>query len=153
MGLALYPRGGFRYWGKATLAIGGGLVLFLGLIGVFCWVAGVHPRVGLAPASALHLLPGHCLYYPLLEESLYRLVLCVPLVAVLGPWYAIAISGAVFGILHFLYGNPAPTNFVAGYVLAWAYLCSDSILVPIVWHSLGNAAILAVQVGVWYWMR
>lgn len=83
---------------------------------------------------------------------MYRAVLCTPLVALLGPWYAIVVSGVVFGGLHCLYGNPAPTNFVAGYILAWAYVRSDSIFVPIVWHSLGNAAILVFRVVAWYMM-
>jgi membrane protease YdiL (CAAX protease family) len=153
IGLVLHPRKGFGYWRKATALIGVGLVLFLCLIGVFYRVAHIPPRFVLAPESALRILPGWCLYYPLLEELLYRLVLCAPLVALLGPWYAIAISGVVFGALHCLYGNPAPTNFVAGYVLAWAYIRSESILVPVVWHSLGNAAILMFQVGAWYLMQ
>jgi len=98
-------------------------------------------------------VPGHCVYYPLVEELLYRVVLCAPLVALLGPWCAIVVSGVAFGALHVLYDNPAPTNFVAGYILAWAYIRSDSILVPIVWHSLGNAAILVFQVVAWYVMQ
>ncbi len=77
-------------------------------------------------ASPLGMAPSWCVCYPVLEEMLYRLVLCAPLVALLGPWYAIVISGAAFGALHFLYGNPAPTNFVAGYLLAWPYLRSGS---------------------------
>jgi len=80
-----------------------------------------------------------CVHYPLLEETLYRLVLLVPLVALLGCRWAIVISGAVFAALHFAYGNPAPDNFVAGYLLAWAYLKSGSIVIPIAWHALGNA--------------
>jgi membrane protease YdiL (CAAX protease family) len=117
IGLVLHPRKGFGYWWKATALIGVGLVLFLCFIGVFYRVAHIPPRFVLAPESALRILPGWCVYYPLLEEVLYRLVLCVPLVALLGPWYAIVISGVVFGALHCLYGNPAPTNFVAGYGL------------------------------------
>lgn len=153
IGLVLRPRRGFRYWGIATAVIGASLILFLALICVFYRLAHIPPHFALTPVSALHMLPGWCLYYPLLEESLYRLVLCTPLVVLLGPWYAMAISGMAFGALHFLYGNPAPTNFVAGYILAWAYIRSDSILVPIVWHSLGNGAILAFQVGTWHLMR
>jgi membrane protease YdiL (CAAX protease family) len=153
IGLVLRPRKGFGYWWKASALIGVGLVLFLSLICVFYRVAHIPPRFVLAPESALRLLPGWCVYYPLLEELLYRLVLCAPLVALLGPWYALGISGVVFGALHGLYGNPAPTNFVAGYILAWAYIRSESILVPVVWHSLGNAAILVFQVGAWYLMQ
>ncbi|MEN6575176.1 MAG: CPBP family intramembrane glutamic endopeptidase [Phycisphaerales bacterium] len=148
----MHPRKGFGYWGKATAVIGAGLILFLCLVCVFYRVVHMPPRFVLAPESALRILPGWCVYYPLLEELLYRLVLCAPLAALFGPWRAIVISGVVFGALHLLYGNPAPTNLVAGYILAWAYIRSESIFVPIVWHSLGNAAILVFQVVAWYMM-
>jgi len=153
MGLVLRPRRGFRQWIWATALIGAGLVLLLCLTCVYYRLTHTPPRFVLAPESALRFVPGHCVYYPLVEELLYRLVLCTPLVALLGPWYAIVVSGVAFGGLHVLYGNPAPTNLVAGYLLAWAYIRSDSILVPIVWHSLGNAAILIVQVVAWYVMQ
>ena len=153
IGLVLRPRRGFRHWIWATALIGVGLVLLLCLICVYYRLTHTPPRFVLALESALRLLAGHCVYYPLVEELLYRVVLCTPLVALLGPWYAIVVSGVAFGGLHVLYGNPAPTNLVAGYLLAWAYIRSDSILVPIVWHSLGNAAILVFQVVAWYVMQ
>ena len=51
------------------------------------------------------------------------------------------------------YGNPSPENLVGGFFLAWAYLKSDSIIVPVVLHGLGNLAALAGQVATWYWLR
>jgi len=44
----------------------------------------------------------------------------------------------LFAALHFLGGNPGPDNFIAGYILAWSYLKSESIAIPVLLHSLGN---------------
>jgi membrane protease YdiL (CAAX protease family) len=81
---------------------------------------------------------------------LYRLVLCVALVGIAGQRWTILLSGALFAAMHFIYGNPSPDNFIAGYFLAWAFLKSGSILTPIVLHSLGNACVLALSLANWY---
>ncbi len=64
--------------------------------------------------------------------------------AALGPRRAIVIDGAVFALLHFVYGNASPDNFVGGYVLAWAYLRSGTIVVPLVLHAAGNLAAMGI---------
>jgi membrane protease YdiL (CAAX protease family) len=87
---------------------------------------------------------------PLVEESIYRLVLCFPTTAAIGSTGTIILSGTIFAGLHFVYGNPSPDNCLAGYVLTWAYLKSGSLLVPITLHSFGNCVAFAVQFGVWY---
>ena len=71
------------------------------------------------------------------------------MVRLIGPWGTIFLSGCAFGALHFLYGNPAPDNFIAGYFLAWAYLKSGSVVVPIVLHSLGNLFVLSSHTVGW----
>jgi membrane protease YdiL (CAAX protease family) len=93
-----------------------------------------------------------CVVAPLVEETTYRLVLFMPLAVLLGPWKAIAVSGLAFGGLHVVYGIPSPENLVGGFFLAWAYLRSESIAVPLLMHSLGNLCVLVLQVGVWYWL-
>jgi CAAX protease family protein len=93
-----------------------------------------------------------CVFTPLHEEAVYRLALCVPLAALSRPWTAIVLSGLIFGLLHFLYGNPSPENLVGGFFLAWAFLKSGSIYVPVLLHSLGNCCALAAQVGAWFWL-
>jgi membrane protease YdiL (CAAX protease family) len=93
-----------------------------------------------------------CVVAPVLEEVLYRLALCVPLAVWLGPWTAIVVSGLAFAGLHVAAGNPSPENLVGGLFLAWAYLKSESIFVPVLLHSLGNLCALAGQVGTWYWL-
>ena len=54
------------------------------------------------------------------------------------PGAANIAGGIVFAALHFAYGSPGLDNFLAGYILAWAYIKSGSIIVPVVLHSLGN---------------
>jgi membrane protease YdiL (CAAX protease family) len=72
------------------------------------------------------------------REATYRFGLCTGLVRLLRPWGTIVVSGTIFGALHVLYGNPGPDNLIAGYFLAWTYLKSGTIIVPVVLHSLGN---------------
>jgi membrane protease YdiL (CAAX protease family) len=93
-----------------------------------------------------------CVFAPLLEEAIYRVALCVPLAAVAGPKWAIVVSGTAFGFLHAFYGNLSPENALGGFFLAWAYLRSGSVCVPVTLHAAGNLLILAGQVGVWYWL-
>ena len=66
---------------------------------------------------------------------------------------AIAASGVIFAALHFVYGNPSPENAVGGLFLAWAYLKSETIVVPVLLHALGNSLVLAVQVAAWCYLR
>jgi membrane protease YdiL (CAAX protease family) len=91
-----------------------------------------------------------CVLAPFFEEVIYRLVLCFPTTTTLGTLGAILFSGIVFASIHFLYGNPGPDNFFAGYIFAWIYLKSGSIMVPILVHSLGNFVVLIFYVGMWY---
>lgn len=151
LGITFRMAPGYRYWVKVTLLIGAA-------VGVFCVAAWlILPPLGVdIPLHRLHpkrmvpALQSACITAPILEEVLYRLVLCAPLAALAGSWAAIFLSGAVFAGVHFAYGNPAPDNFIAGYVLAWAYLKSGSILLPVLLHSVGNACAVASQVICWY---
>jgi membrane protease YdiL (CAAX protease family) len=81
---------------------------------------------------------------------IYRLVLCVPVAALLRPAPAILLCGAVFSLLHVVYGNPGPDNLIAGFFLTWAYLRSESLLLPVALHSAGNLCALTLQVVSWY---
>ena len=93
-----------------------------------------------------------CVFAPLLEEAIYRVALCVPLAATVGAGWAVAASGAAFGLLHAVYGNPSPENVLGGFFLAWAYLRSGSACVPVLLHAAGNLLVLAGQVGGWYYL-
>ena len=94
-----------------------------------------------------------CVLSPIFEEATYRFGLCTGLVTVLRPWGTIVVTGMIFGALHILYGNPGPGNLTAAYFLAWAYLKSGTIVVPVVLHSLGNLCALAMHFATWYWQH
>jgi membrane protease YdiL (CAAX protease family) len=150
LGVTLQPRQGFLYWIKATLLIGLVVAFFTGIVLVLFRAFGFtvsNPKLAsyfLRDATIIG-----CIKAPLLEECLYRVVLCVPLVALVGSRWTIFISGIIFAALHFVYQLPRPDNFIAGYFLAWAFLKSGSILIPVVIHSLGNACVIVIQLSNW----
>jgi len=151
LGLAVQLRPSYRYWVKVTFGIGAAVAGFCIAAGFLLWVVGTRlPIPARPPERVLSDLVAYCILAPILEEALYRLVLCVALVRIAGPGLTIFASGAIFAALHFAWGNASPDNFVAGYFLAWAFLKSGSILTPLVLHSLGNACVLALQVANWY---
>ena len=52
------------------------------------------------PDNLMHRFVSTCFVAPVMEEALYRFVVCVPLVALLREWPTIAISSVLFGALH-----------------------------------------------------
>ena len=58
-----------------------------------------------------------------------------------------------FAALHVAYGNPSPENLVGGFLLGWVYLKSETILLPVLLHSLGNLLVLFCQVAGWYVLK
>jgi len=151
LGLVLRLHPNYVYWAKAAVAIGAVVGVFCAIAAIVIWKLGIPaemPRA--APESVPSRLVHMCVVAPFLEETLYRVVLCAPLAAVVGTRWTIFLAGAVFAGLHFAYGNPGPDNFIAGFFLAWAYLKSGSIVTPIVLHSMGNGVALAAQVVAWW---
>jgi membrane protease YdiL (CAAX protease family) len=147
------PSGGWRKW--LWLSVSLGLIIggFLIPATVLWVVVGLRlPVEAVAPEEIGPSFLRMCVFAPLLEESLYRVALCVPLTALTGPYRAIAVSGLAFGLLHFLYRNPSPENLLGGVFLAWVYLRSSSIVVPVALHAVGNLVILVGQVAIWYWL-
>ena len=154
LGLRFTPVQGWWSWAKASLWLG--LAVFACLVvGLGAWVGLGHefPVYSTSPLDFGPAFLRMCVFAPLLEETIYRLAICVPLAVLLGPWGAMVVSGFVFGGLHVAYGNPSPENLVGGFVLAWVYLKSESLAVPVLLHSLGNLFALGAQIGAWYWMR
>ena len=152
IGLAA-PVGGWRRW----LRIGAVLTaIALGIAAVA--FAGWHLRgrptpVNLMPMQSIGpVLVPMCLLAPLLEESIYRLVLCTGVAAVLGGRWAILVSGISFSLLHLIYGNPSLENQIGGFVLAWAFVSSGSIYVPLLLHAGGNALVCLAHVGGNLWL-
>lgn len=154
VGLRLTPIQGWWYWGRVSVLIGIVVAACI-VVGLGAWVLSGHdlPVYTTGPDHIDAAFLRMCVFAPVLEETIYRLALCMPLAALFGPWKTIAISGLAFGGLHFAYGNPSPENLVGGWFLAWAYLKSESIVVPVILHGLGNLCVLASQVGAWYWLR
>jgi len=156
LGLNLAPVQGWKYWCRVTLVIGLVLGVVVGGLSAIVWAVcrlrGEElPLYATPPDQVRKAFVSMCIAAPLWEESIYRVAVCVPAVILLRPAGAIIVSGLVFGLMHVVAGVPGPDNLIAGFFLAWAYLKSGSIAVPIAWHSLGNLFALAVQVGMWYW--
>jgi membrane protease YdiL (CAAX protease family) len=154
VGLRLTPAQGWWYWVRVSLWIGLAVLAFI-VVGLGTWVLSGRelPVYATSPAELGPAFLRMCLSAPVLEEVIYRLAPCVPLAALLGPWRAVAVSGLAFAALHLVAGNPGPENLVGGFFLAWAYLKSGSLAVPVLLHGLGNLCALAAQVGAWYWLR
>jgi membrane protease YdiL (CAAX protease family) len=154
IGLSLRPAQPWRYWVLATIIIGAIVAVLIAVGIAICRIAGWQLPIHTTPPDHI---PGalfySCIAFPIVEEATYRIVICVPTVVILRPAGAILVSGALFAALHFAYGNASPDNFVAGFFLAWAFLKSGTIVVPVLLHSLGNAFAVAAQVAAWYWLN
>jgi membrane protease YdiL (CAAX protease family) len=153
LGLTTAPAPGWGFWCRATLWVGLGLgVLLAVLVGIWLMLGKEVPVYALAPSGVGEAFLRMCVLSPVIEEALYRLAFCAGAVAVLGRWGAVVGSGVLFAGLHWLYGNPSPENQVGGFILAWAFVRSGSILVPVGLHALGNGCALVSQVAAWYWL-
>jgi membrane protease YdiL (CAAX protease family) len=154
VGLTMKPIQGWGYWVRATLLIGLAVLCCIG-VGLSVWLllGRKVPVRMIPPDSAVSVFFSICVFAPVLEEAIYRLALCVPFAGLARPWTAIVISGVVFAALHIICNNPSPENLVGGLFLAWAYLKSGSIYVPLFLHSLGNLVAWAAQLATWYWLH
>jgi membrane protease YdiL (CAAX protease family) len=151
VGLKVRPLPGVRYWFKTTLAIGAAIgTIIVAAIIPLRWLGWELPLHSTSPDLFWSEFVRMCLLAPAVEEGTYRVGLCCGIVGLLRPAGAIAASGFIFGALHVLYGNPGPDNLVAGFFLAWAYLKSGTILVPMALHALGNLCVLASWIAFWY---
>jgi uncharacterized protein len=147
------PERGWRTWIRLSVTIA--IIAFLCMaaaVGVWLSVGWRLPILSVSPSEAGSRFFSMCLFAPLLEETLYRTVLCVSLVAAAGPWRAVAASGTAFALLHCVYGNASPENVLGGFFLAWAFVRSGSVCVPVLLHSLGNLLIFGGQLCIWYWL-
>jgi len=152
VGLRLRPSQGWWWWVLVSLGIGVAVAVCL-VVGLGLWVLTGHalPVYTTRPGEIAPAFLRMCVTAPVLEEAVYRLALCVPLAVCIGPWKTVVVSGLAFAAMHMIAGIPSPENLVGGLFLAWAFLKSESIIVPVLLHSLGNLCALLVQVGGWYW--
>jgi len=150
-GLLQRPREGWRHWGRFALrAAGVILVLCLACAPVW-WLMGwplpIHRK---GPQDWQESFYWMCIVAPVYEEIVYRMLLTVTLLPLLGERWIIVVSGVLFGWIHSQRGNPSPDNLIAGLFLQWAYLRSGALLVPIAMHSAGNALALSSHLVNWY---
>jgi membrane protease YdiL (CAAX protease family) len=59
----------------------------------------------------------------------------------------VALSGVVFAALHWIVHAADPFNQFGGFLLAWVYLESGSLAVPLALHALANLAFIAESVA------
>lgn len=153
VGLAVRPAQGWRFWFWATLLMGLAVAALIAAgLGIWALLGHELRLPTLPPREVGPALVRMCVFAPILEETIYRVLICVPLAACGRAWLAVAASGTAFAGLHLIYGNPSPENLFGGLFLAWAYLKSGTIGVPVLLHALGNLCVLVGQVAAWHWV-
>ena len=136
-----------EFAGRGALwELGGGLatgaVLFTASIGALA-LLGVYRVTGTAPAAAMVSPLAAAVAAGILEELLFRGVVFRIVEAAIGSWMALAISAALFGLIHLV--NPHATLlgalsiiFEAGVLLAAAYMVTRRLWLPIGIHVAWN---------------
>lgn len=149
---AFDPAPGWAFWAVLGVLLGAVVGVLAACAFAFWWVFGCCPpeMVRLDLAEIPEALYRMCLDAPLVEEVIYRQALCGAVVSLVGPRTAIGVSGIVFAGLHWLYGNPSVENQVGGFLLAWMYLRSGTLIVPILFHSVGNFGAMWAQIFAGY---
>jgi membrane protease YdiL (CAAX protease family) len=135
------PQQGWGYWLRLSAAV---LAIFtVGYLGFMLAIGGAgEARM---PDARFVLQTG--VYYPLVEEAIYRVALLTPLAPRIGKIATIAVGAVAFAALHVIrYDNPSPPNQLGGLFLCWAYLHSRSIAVPLAWHAAGNVILAYANV-------
>jgi membrane protease YdiL (CAAX protease family) len=138
----------WRRW--LLLLVGGTAIISIVSVMREAWIP---PPPSQAPID----LPLNAVYSfvvsPIYEEVIYRLALCPPSSALLGRCLSIILNGIIFAVLHCAYGTLSLYNAVGGFVLAWIFMRSRSIVVAIVAHSMGNIAIIMTPLAYEHFAR
>jgi uncharacterized protein len=147
IGLSLAPSQGWWYWCRAAVLLAILSALLTIPVGLCLLCLGWRIESILEQNWEDDIVVNFFVNAPLLEESIYRIGVCVPIAALVGPRTAIVASGILFAILHFIYGNANPVNMIAGFLLAWSFMKSNTILVPVLLHLFGNILAIALLKG------
>jgi membrane protease YdiL (CAAX protease family) len=112
----------------------------IALIRGFDWKFTLRPQNVHDPDDFLPWLLHAVVLAPLLEEFLYRGLVHRYTRGYFKKWEAIAISGLVFWLLHWLYFGfvTFPNHLFAGCLFAWCYERTRSLLAPTLLHAAGN---------------
>lgn len=149
LGLRFAPIQGWRYWCRLAFWFGLSIAVVLAIFAVVWHTCGWTIPIYRTQPS-LQALVFMCVMAPVSEEILFRGLLTLAVLPTCGRRGTIALSGIVFAAIHVLAGRASPENLIAGFLLAWAFLKSGTILVPIAMHSGGNFLALAAQVAAWF---
>ena len=150
------PRRSLR-WAAAFLPVLAGSALLLGACGILIarslgWSLSYSPLAIASPGEAgAYVLPG-LVAAPLVEEFIYRGIVYPRLRAGGGVAFALALSGPIFWVLHWVdRGTVSPVNhLLAGWILAWAFERTRSLLAPTLLHAVGNLLLLSLDLT---WFR
>jgi len=151
---AFAPVPSWSCWVWAAFLLAAALFVVVLVTYLALRLVGIHVPYEATPLDGIpEALHRMCLDAPLVEEVIYRLALVGAVVSLAGPGWAIVTSGVLFAQLHWVYGNPSPENQVGGFILAWMYLRSGTLAVPVLFHAGGNLGALALQVLAYYVLR
>lgn len=152
LGLRMSPVQGWRYWcgfsAWFAIVIASVCAVVCGIWYSLGWTLQI-PRTSPTMPAFIHM----CIDSPVSEEVIFRALLTVAVLPLLGEWGTILLGGVVFALLHVIHGNPGPDNQLAGFMLGWAFLKSKTILVPLAMHSTGNLIALGIQIAAYYLHR
>jgi membrane protease YdiL (CAAX protease family) len=144
LGLVWHAEPSVGFWLRASAWMAGAIAVGLA-------AAVVSSRAGADPFGLCRAAPlgAYDLYdavirAPVVEEVAFRLLLCGALVGRLSSAANVAVNGALFALVHVVFGGIGPDSAVGGFFLAWAFLRSGTIVVPVLLHSVGNAALVAL---------
>ena len=145
------PDGGWWRWCRIGLWIGLAIgVLAAGYFAILWMLKIPLPVPRTDPRHWLGSMVFMCIHAPIVEEVAYRSLLTFAVQPTLGDTATITVSGIVFAAAHVAGGVASPENQIAGFLLAWAFLRSGTILVPLLWHSAGNLVALGSQMASWH---
>jgi membrane protease YdiL (CAAX protease family) len=141
--------GAGREWATGLLvgaALYSGCVVILMALGMYR-IEGLNPWTFVIPAVAMSLSSG------MFEELLFRGVLYRSVEDMFGSWISLAVSSAVFGLVHLI--NPAGTlvgaiyiSIEAGLLLAAAYMLTRRLWLSIGFHMAWNYTQSAIFGGI-----
>jgi len=127
---------------ELALGLGGGALLFTIMTGIVALLGGFE-ILGLRGAGAIWSMLALALFSGVFEEILLRGIVFRQLEAWLGSWIALALSSALFGVLHIT--NPGATWFSsvaiaveAGILLGAAYMLTRRLWLAIGIHAAWN---------------